>query len=104
MFDVVKKADLKPGTKVIDSTWACKKTSNGILRGRLNARGFKQRDGQHYDGSSIHTPVTNAATIRIMLTLTLMGGMTAEVVDVKGVILEGDIGDVEAIHMKIPQG
>ena len=31
VFDVVKKADLKPGTKVIDSTWACKKERNGTL-------------------------------------------------------------------------
>ena len=31
VFDVVKKADLKPGTKVIDSIWACKKKSNGTL-------------------------------------------------------------------------
>ena len=104
MFDVVNKADLKPGTKVIDSTWACKKKSNGTLRGRLNARGFKQIDGQHYDGSSIHAPVTNAATIRIILTLMLMGDMTAEVVDVKGAFLKGDIEDGEEIHMKIPQG
>ena len=91
MFDVVKKTDLKPGTGVIDSTWACKKKSNGTLRGRSNARGFKQIDGQHYDGSSIHAPVTNVATIRIMLTLMLMGDMTAEVVDVKGAFLKGDI-------------
>ena len=83
MFGIVKKADLKPGTKVIESTWACKKKSNRTLRGRLNARGFNQIDGQHYNGSSIHTPVANAATIRIALTQMLMGGMTAEVVDVK---------------------
>ena len=46
-------------------------------------RGFKQIDGQHYDESSIHAPVTNAATIRMVLTLMLMGNITAEVVDVK---------------------
>ena len=31
VFVDVKKVDLKSGTKVIDSTWACKKKSNGTL-------------------------------------------------------------------------
>ena len=82
VFDVVKKADLTPGTKIIDSTWACKNKSNGTLRGRLNVRGFKHIDGQHYDGSSIHAPVTDSASIRIVLTLMLMGSTKAEVMDV----------------------
>ena len=47
VFEVVKRANLKPGIKVIDSTWACKEISNGTLRRRLNARGFKQIDDQH---------------------------------------------------------
>jgi len=38
VFDVVKKADPKPGTKIIASTWACKKKSKGTLLGRLNIR------------------------------------------------------------------
>ena len=84
VFTVIKKSELEPGTKIIDSTWACKKKSNGTLRGRLNARGFKQVDGTHYDGSSIHAPVTNPATIRIVLTLMMMGSMKSEVVDVNG--------------------
>jgi hypothetical protein len=41
VFEPVKRKNLPPGTKVIDSTWACKKKSNAALRGRLNARGFK---------------------------------------------------------------
>ena len=104
MFDVVKKEDLKPGTKVIDSSWACKKKSNGTLRGRLNARGFKQIDVQRYDGSSLHAPVTNGATIRIALTLMLMGDISAEVMNVKEALLKGDIEDGEEIRMKVPQG
>ena len=36
----VKKSLLPKGTKVIDSTWACKKKSIGKLPGRLNAHGF----------------------------------------------------------------
>jgi hypothetical protein len=38
--------------KLIDTTWAMKKKSNGTLQGRVNVHGFKQIDGQHYDGTS----------------------------------------------------
>ena len=103
MFEVVKRKNLPPGTKVIDSTWACKKKGNGTLRGRLNARGFKQREGKHYDGSSIHAPVTNPATIRTIMTLMLMAGMTLAVVDVKGALLHGYIEDNKEIHMEVPK-
>jgi hypothetical protein len=52
-----KKSSLPKGTKVIDITWACKKKSTRKLCGRLNAHGFKQVEGVHYKGSSIHAPV-----------------------------------------------
>lgn len=104
VFDVVERSELPPGTKPIDSTWACKLKSNGTRRGRLNARGFKQIEGQHFDGSSIHAPVTNAATIRIVLTLMLMAGWIGNVVDVKGAFLHGEFNEGEEIYMKVPQG
>ena len=59
VWEVVPRSEVPKGTRAIDSTWACKKKSNGMLRGRLNTRGFKQVEGVHYDGSSIHLPVTN---------------------------------------------
>jgi hypothetical protein len=62
-WEPVKKSLLPKGTKVIDSTWACKNKSTGKLRGRLNARGFKQVEGVHYDGTNTHALVTNAGTI-----------------------------------------
>ena len=51
--------------------------------GRLNARGFKQIEGQHYEPTSIHAPVTNAVTIRVVFTLMLMDGWTAKVINIK---------------------
>jgi hypothetical protein len=62
-WEPVKKSSMPKGTKVIDSTWVCKKKSSGKLRGHLNARGFKQVEGVHYDRTSTHAPVTNASTI-----------------------------------------
>ena len=45
--------------------------ANGVRRARHNGRGYGQVDGLHYDSSSIHAPVTNDVTVRIVLTLLL---------------------------------
>ena len=89
VFQEVNRSELPQGVKPIDSTWALKKKSNGVRRGRLTARGFKQIDGVDYDSASIHAQVTNAISVRIVLTLMLMAGWTAEVVDVRGAFLHG---------------
>ena len=103
-FGVVLHKDLPAGRKIIGSVWAMNKKSNGMLHGQMNARGFKQVKGQHYDGTTISSPVTNSATIRIVLTLMIMASMLAHVVDVKGAFLHGEFEDGEIIHMKVPQG
>jgi len=90
--------------KIIDSTWVMKKKSNDTYRARMNARGFKQVEGQHFDGTSLAAPVTNVASIRIMFTLMLMAGWTAYIVDVKSAFLHGDFEDGEKIHMEVPNG
>jgi hypothetical protein len=81
-----------------------KKKSNITLRGQMNARGFKQVEEQHYNITTISSPVTNSATIRIVLMLMIMASMLAQVVDVKGAFLHGEFEDGEIIHMKVPQG
>jgi hypothetical protein len=81
-----------------------KKKSNQTLCGQMNARGFKQVEGQHYDGTTISSLVTNSATIWIMLTLMVMADMLAHVVDIKGAFLHGEFEDEEVIHMKDLQG
>jgi len=50
----------------------------------MSARGFKQVEGQHYDGTTISSPVTKSATIIIVLTLMIMASKLAHVVDAKG--------------------
>jgi hypothetical protein len=104
VFKPVLKSLLPPRTKIIDSVWAMKKKSNGTLRGRINVRGFKQVKGQHYDGTTISSPFTNSAAIRIVLVLMVMADMIAHVVDVKGAFLQGEFKDSKKIHMKIPKG
>ena len=70
----------------------------------MNARRFKQVEGQHYNHLTISSLVTNSATIRIVLTLMVMTSMLAHVMDVKGAFLHGEFEDGEVIHMKVPQG
>ncbi len=71
-----------------------------MLHGWMNARGFKQIEGQHYNGTAISSLVKNSATIRIVLMLMVMEDMLAHVVDVKGEFLHGEYEDGEIIHMK----
>jgi hypothetical protein len=104
VFEVVLQKDLPLGTKLIDSVWAMKKKSYGTLRGRMNARGFKQDEGQHYNGTTISSPVTNSATIRVVLTFMIMADMFAHVVDAKKAFLHGEFEDGEVIYMKVLQG
>ena len=50
------RSNLPPGTQVMDSTWACKKKSNGVFRARMNLRGFRQVDGVHSCCKHHHCP------------------------------------------------
>jgi hypothetical protein len=43
VFKAVKKKDVPQGTKVLSSTWAMKKKSNGKFLARINARGDRTK-------------------------------------------------------------
>jgi len=99
----VPKICLPDGAKIMSTTWLMKKKWNGTKRAGINARGYKQKDGQHYTSHSISAPVTNDVTIRIMLVLMIMGGWIGELVDVKGAFLHGDFTDGEEIYIETPE-
>jgi hypothetical protein len=67
-------------------------------------QGFCQVEGEHYNGTSISAPVTNAMTIKMTLMLMLMQGRIGHVVDVKGAFLYGKFEDGEKVHIKVPLG
>jgi hypothetical protein len=92
------------GETILDSTWAMKKKANGDFRARLNARGFQQVDGEHYQEDNKSAPVVNDTTFHVLLILMLMAGWYAEVLDVKGAFLHGLFEDGEQMHMEIPEG
>ena len=98
----VRRSEVPSEAKVLTSTWAMKKKSNGTLRARLNARGYEQVDGEHYDGTSIHAPVTNDTTVRIVMVLGIMAAWTSQIVDVQGAFLNGNLE--ETMYMEVPQG
>ena len=56
VFKIVPKSGLKQKVTFLDSKWVMKKKSNGTLRARLTARGFKQIDGEHYDSDDVSSP------------------------------------------------
>jgi hypothetical protein len=99
---VVKKKNVPRGVKILTSTWAMKKKTNGVRRARLNGRCYEQVDGIHYDSSSIHAPVTNDVTVRIVLTIALMAGWLGQLIDVDGAFLYGRLR--ELLFMKVLQG
>ena len=92
------------GSKIITSTWAMKKKLNGTYCARMNARGFEQIDGQHYDSNSISAPVASDITIRVVIVLMLMAGWVGELLDVKGAFLHGDINKAQRMYMEVPKG
>ena len=99
----VKKSSVPAGAKILTSTRACKLKSNGAKRSRINGQGYKQIDGVHHDTSSIHAPVTNDVSVRIMFTLALMASWIGKISDVKGAFLKGDLDtSKEQMYMHVP--
>jgi hypothetical protein len=90
--------------KILSSTWAMKQKADGTLRARLNARGYEQKEGEHYKEDGISSPVVNEASIFMILILILMVRMYCEINDVKGAFLNGLFSGGEKLYMEVPQG
>jgi Reverse transcriptase (RNA-dependent DNA polymerase) len=104
VWTAVDKDTLKATNKVLTTTWAMKKKPNGSYRARINAQGFKQLDGLHYNSSATSSPVTNNTTIRVIFTLAMLAGWKGYGIDVKGAILNGRFDKGEELFLKVPQG
>jgi Reverse transcriptase (RNA-dependent DNA polymerase) len=75
-----------------------------VFRARLNARGYEQVNGEHYDEDSKFAPVVSDATIHIVLILIIMAGWWAELLDVHGAFLHSIFEKGWKVYMEIPQG
>ena len=103
-FEPIERTELDPACTVMTSTWAMKKKASGKFRARLNARGFEQIEGDHYDPEHVSSPVTNECTIRIVLILMIMANWSSYLADVNGAFLMGEFENGEELHMEIPKG
>ncbi len=81
-----------------------KKKSNGRYRARLNARGYEQVDGVHYDSIDLAAPVAGNMTVMIVLILMIMAAWWAQLLDIKGAFLNGRFTEGEGVYMYVPQG
>ena len=104
VWKYVNRDQVPAGTTMLDSVWVLKKKSNGKKKARLNARGFKQIDGKHFDSSNISSPTVSEVSIRVILTLALMANWAIHVVDIQGAFLHGEFNDDENLFMEIPEG
>jgi len=100
----VPRSSVPAGTRIMTSTWACKKKSNGVYRARLNLRGFLQVDGEHFDLHSVSSPVANILSIHFVLALIAIANLFAVLVDVRGAFLLGDWESDRQVYMEIPKG
>ena len=90
VFKPVHRKEVPKDKKILTSTWAMKKKSSGAYRARVNARGFEQVPGEHYNKTRISSPTVNDVTIRIILCLMIMATWYAELIDIYGAFLHGD--------------
>jgi hypothetical protein len=110
VFKPVQRKEVPQFAKIITSTWAMKKKSNGTYRARVNGRGYEQVDGEHYDEDSIASPTVNITSFRIVLVLMLMMNGYAHLVDVNGAFLLGGwekdpvTNKERQVYMEIPEG
>ena len=90
--------------KILSNVWAMKKKASGAFRARLNARGYEQVDGEHYDSHATFAPVASEMTIMIIFVLIILANWVVHVMDVKGAFLLGDFEKDRKMWMTIPKG
>ena len=95
----------RKGINLIDCKWVyrIKKKADGTIdryKARLVAKGFKQRYGIDYEDT--FSPVVKAATIRLVLAISVSRGWSLRQLDVKNTFLHGVLE--EEVFMKQPPG
>jgi histone deacetylase 1/2 len=95
----------RKGINAVDYKWVWKKKfkSDGSLdnyKGRLVAKGFKQRYGIDYGDT--FSPVAKPTTIRVVLSLAVSGGRSLRQLDVSNAFLHGHLE--KDVYMKQPLG
>jgi hypothetical protein len=97
--------DLPHGSKPIGCKWVFRKKYNtdGSLqtfKGRLVAKGFKQKEGIDYFDT--YAPVARITSIRVLMALASIFDLYVHQMDVKTAFLNGDLD--EEVYMEQPEG
>jgi hypothetical protein len=95
----------KKGSNLIDCKWVyrIKREADGTIdryKARLVAKGFKQRYIIDYEDT--FSPIVKAATIRLVLDISVSKGWSLRQLDVKNAFLRGFLE--EEVYMKQPPG
>ena len=104
VFKTISHDQLPQDAKVLMSTWIMKKKASGRKQAHINAYGFEQVDGVHYDKNTVAAPTVTETTVRVIFVLMLMARFSAEVIDVKGAFLQETFYQLEHLYMEVPQG
>jgi hypothetical protein len=103
-FEVVDKSNLPVNAKVLSTTWVMKKKASGRYKASITARGYEQRDGEHFNSSDKASPVVNDITMRIIVTLIVMANFWTEIVDVRGAFLTAKFEPNHRMFVSVPKG
>jgi hypothetical protein len=96
--------NIPAGAKILSTTWVTKKKASGRYKAHIPAREFEQREGEHFDSSDKESPVVNDSNIRIILTLIVMAGFWAEIVDVRGTLLTAEFDEGHNMYVTVHKG
>jgi hypothetical protein len=105
-WQLVKRADLPEGTKILPSVWAMKRKRRIDTRevykwkARLNVHGGKQEYGTHY--TETYSPVIGWATIRLFLILSIIFKWHTRQLDFVLAYPQADIE--QELYMELPAG
>ena len=99
------KAGIPPGMNIVGSRWVLtiKYNPDGSIekyKARMVAKGYSQKQGLDYEGT--FAPVSQLTTIRIVLKLTIILGLSARHVDVKTAFLNAPLH--HEVYMQLPTG
>ena len=100
----IKMKDVPSKVNILTPNCDMNNKASGVQRERLNACGYDQVDGVNYDSANIEYPVTNDMITKIVLILKIMAAWTANIIDVKVLLLHGGFNEnEEPTYMYIPK-